>query len=143
MDVGTRNGWELSQVVTAEEIIERLDGAFGLEPVEANYSGEVAKRFRYTDGAGEIGVIASVTQPFCGDCTRARLTADGRLVTCLFSDVGVDLKAPLRDGASDAELLDRIRGVWRAREDRYSELRSAQTGLSGDSRRIEMFQVGG
>ena len=144
MDVGTRNGWDLSQVVTAEEIVGQLDGTFGLEPVEANYSGEVAKRFRYSDGEGEIGVIASVTRPFCGDCTRARITADGRLVTCLFSDVGVDLKAPLRDGSSDEEIFERIRGVWRGRQDRYSELRSAETGLSSASRnKIEMFQVGG
>ncbi len=142
MDVGTANGWDLSQVVPAREIVERIDAAFPLEPAEANYAGEVASRYRYRDGAGEIGVIASVTQPFCGDCTRARLSADGQLVTCLFAARGTDLKGPLRAGASDDELRDRIAGVWARRRDRYSEQRASQTPGSSE-RRLEMFQLGG
>ncbi len=144
MDVGTRNGWELDEVVTAEEILERIDAKLPLEPLEPNYPGEVARRWRYRDGGGEIGVIASVSRPFCGDCTRARLSADGHLLTCLFASQGLDLKGPLRAGASDAELLDIVRGVWRAREDRYSEVRSEQTTVpEGRRGRVEMYQIGG
>jgi cyclic pyranopterin phosphate synthase len=141
MDVGTRNGWDLSQVVPAEEILARLDRAFGIEPITRGYRGEVASRFRYLDGGGEVGVIASVTRPFCGDCTRARITSDGKFVTCLFSDHGIDLKGPLRAGASDNELRATIQGVWVARDDRYSELRSAETAASRG--RLEMYHVGG
>ncbi len=141
MDVGTRNGWDLSQVVSAESILERLDNAFGVEPIAPNYDGEVATRFRYRDGAGEVGVIASVTRPFCGDCTRARITSDGKLVTCLFSNEGVDLKGPLRAGASDEELRATLRGVWSRRADRYSEMRTEETAAG--RAKIEMFQVGG
>jgi cyclic pyranopterin phosphate synthase len=143
MDVGTRNGWNLEQVVTAREIVERIGAELPLEPLEPAYRGEVARRWRYRDGAGEIGVIASVSQPFCGDCTRARLSADGRLVTCLFATGGVDLKGPLRAGASDAELRERIAGTWAARSDRYSELRSAETAGRDARAKLEMYQLGG
>jgi cyclic pyranopterin phosphate synthase len=140
MDVGTTNGWRLSDVVPAGEIIARIHAEMPLEPAEPNYRGEVATRWRYRDGGGEIGVIASVTRPFCGDCTRARLSAEGRLYTCLFATRGRDLRALLRGGASDAEIADAIAAVWRARDDRYSEIRSAETvGL----RRIEMSYIGG
>lgn len=145
MDVGTLNAWDHSQVVTAQEIVERIDAALPLEAQDANYAGEVARRWRYRDGGGEIGVIASVSQPFCGDCTRARLTIEGRLVTCLFAAGGVDLRGPLRDGASDDELRERIADVWHARRDRYSEER-AGLGPADASRprpKIEMYQVGG
>jgi len=144
MDVGTLNGWDLSQVVPAREIVARIDAALPLVPAEPNYRGEVARRYLYRDGGGEIGVIASVSQPFCGDCTRARLTTEGRLVTCLFAADGVDLRGPLRAGASDAALRDLIAGSWRARRDRYSEERTAHTALPVAARRkLEMFQLGG
>jgi cyclic pyranopterin phosphate synthase len=140
MDVGHSNGWRLDDVVPATEIVAALDRAFGVEPVEASYRGEVARRYRYRDGAGEVGVIASVTQPFCGDCTRARLSAEGRLFTCLFAFRGHDLRALVRSGAGDEELAEAIRGVWGARKDRYSERRSeATTGLP----RVEMSYIGG
>ncbi len=140
MDVGHTNGWRLDDVVPAAEIVETLAAEFPLEPVAESYRGEVANRYRYADGAGEIGVIASVTQPFCGDCTRARLSADGRLYTCLFAVRGHDLRALLRGGASDSELDEAIADVWRARGDRYSELRSAATP---DPARVEMSYIGG
>ncbi len=146
MDVGTLNGWELSQVVPADEILERVSQLCPLTPVPPSYPGEVASRFRYTDGSGEIGVIASVTKPFCGACTRARLTIEGKLVTCLFSETGTDLRGPLRAGESDALLAARIAGVWRARRDRYSEERAGLTDSTGHTPprpRIEMYQVGG
>src|SRR6267378_5120048 len=127
MDVGHTNGWRLDDVVPAKEIVARLDEAFGVEPAEALYRGEVAQRWRYKDGKGEVGVIASVTQPFCGDCTRARLSAEGKLFTCLFAVRGHDLRALVRSGASDQELEMALRGVWKARKDRYSELRSEAT----------------
>ncbi len=140
MDVGTSNGWRLDDVVSAREIVATIGREFPLEPIGKNYPGEVVERFRYTGGGGEIGVIASVTQPFCGDCTRARLSADGSLYTCLFATKGHDLRGPLRAGATDAELADAITAVWAEREDRYSELRSADTtGL----KKIEMSFIGG
>jgi cyclic pyranopterin phosphate synthase len=140
MDVGHTNGWRLDDVVPAAEIVRRLGEQFPLEPVEPGYRGEVARRYRYLDGGGEVGVIASVTQPFCGDCTRARLSADGKLYTCLFAVRGHDLRALLRGGASDEELAAAIAGVWRVRDDRYSELRSAETaGLE----KVEMSYIGG
>jgi cyclic pyranopterin phosphate synthase len=146
MDVGTLNGWDLSQVVTAAEIIERIGAEFPIEPVDRNYRGEVANRYRYRDGSGEIGIIASVSEPFCGDCTRARLTIEGKLVTCLFAAGGTDLRTPLRAGASDDELRKLIEGVWTKRTDRYSEERAKLTA-SGDSStrkaKIEMYQIGG
>ena len=140
MDVGTANGWRLDDVVSAEEILSIIDAELPLEAVSANYRGEVAGRYRYRDGSGELGVIASVTRPFCGDCTRARLSADGHLYTCLFAARGTDLKTPLRDGESDTELEDRIRAVWAVRADRYSELRSAATSHLP---KVEMFALGG
>jgi cyclic pyranopterin phosphate synthase len=140
MDVGTANGWRLDDVVSAEEIVGLIDAELPLEPVSANYRGEVAGRYRYRDGSGEVGVIASVTRPFCGDCTRARLSAEGHLYTCLFAVRGTDLKTPLRDGESDTELEDRIRAVWGMRADRYSELRSAATDRLP---KVEMFALGG
>ncbi len=144
MDVGTRNGWDLAQVVTAREILERIDAELPIEPAEPNYEGEVARRWRYRDGSGEIGVIASVTQPFCGACTRARISAEGRLVTCLFASGGVDLKTPLRAGASDEEIVERILGTWTRRVDRYSEERASETEFPARVRsKIEMYQIGG
>ena len=142
MDVGTRNGWALDHVLPARDIVALLDDAFGIEPAEARYEGEVAQRWRYTDGSGEVGVIASVTQPFCGSCTRARLTTDGQLVTCLFASGGTDLRGPLRSGASDDELRALVERVWTRRGDRYSEERSAHTRRASPER-IEMYQVGG
>jgi len=146
MDVGTLNHWDLAQVVTASEIIAQISAEFPLEPIDANYPGEVAERWRYADGSGEIGVIASVSQPFCRGCTRARLTIEGKLVTCLFAADGVDLREPLRAGASDGELRDRIVGVWDRRADRYSEERAALTDAAGHVEpraKIEMYQVAG
>ena len=140
MDVGTANGWRMDDVVPAAEIIDLVDRVFPLEALPPNYPGEVATRFRYRDGAGEVGVIASVSAPFCGACTRARLSAEGEMFTCLFAARGTDLRAPLRSGADDAQLEDRIRAAWLARDDRYSDLRSAgTTGLP----RVEMFAIGG
>ncbi len=140
MDVGHTNGWRLDDVVPAAEIVAMIDAELPLEPVEPSYRSEVANRFRYRDGSGEIGVIASVTQPFCADCTRARLSADGRLYTCLFAIKGHDLRALLRGGASDEELLEAIGSIWRVRTDRYSEIRSAETvGLP----KVEMSYIGG
>jgi cyclic pyranopterin phosphate synthase len=140
MDVGHTNGWRLDEVVPAAEIVRTIDAEFPLEPVEPNYRGEVAKRWRYKDGSGEIGVIASVTQPFCGGCTRARLSADGKLYTCLFAVRGHDLRALLRGGTSDKELLEAIGRIWSRRTDRYSEIRSAETvGLP----KVEMSYIGG
>jgi cyclic pyranopterin phosphate synthase len=140
MDVGTANGWRLDDVVPGAEIIALVDAVFPLEALQPNYAGEVANRFRYRDGAGEIGVIASVTAPFCGACTRARLSAEGELFTCLFAAHGTDLRASLRSGADDASLEARIRAAWSARDDRYSDLRSASTG---NLPRVEMFAIGG
>jgi cyclic pyranopterin phosphate synthase len=141
MDVGTTNGWRLDDVVPGREIVERISEAFPLEPVDPDYRGEVAQRYRYVDGAGEIGVITSVTQPFCGDCTRARLSADGRLYTCLFASRGTDLKSLLRGGASDADLDEVIAGIWSVRADRYSETRTQQTVAL--TRKVEMSYIGG
>jgi cyclic pyranopterin phosphate synthase len=142
MDVGTLNEWREEQVVPAAEIVRRIDAEFPLEPVEASYRGEVARRYRYKDGAGEIGIIPSVTAPFCGDCTRMRLTSDGRVLTCLFASTGASLRDLLRAGASDEELEKRLRDIWTMRADRYSELR-AENRRGGGSRKLEMFQVGG
>jgi len=140
MDVGTRNEWQLERVLPVREMLERIDAELPLEPLEPTYPGEVARRYRYRDGGGEIGLIGSVTRPFCGDCTRGRLSADGRLVTCLFAAKGQDVKAALRGGASDAELAALIGGVWSARADRYSEERSLRTEPAP---RIEMYEIGG
>lgn len=140
MDVGTTNGWRLDDVVTAGEILQTLSAAFPLEPVEPHYRGEVTNRYRYRDGVGEVGIVASVSQPFCGDCTRARITAEGKVFTCLFAQGGHDLRALLRGGASDAQIYEAIASIWRARTDRYSEIRSAETvGLE----KAEMSYIGG
>ena len=139
MDVGATNGWRLDDVVPAAEIVSTIGAEFPLEPLEAAYRGEVAERYRYLDGAGEIGVIASVTQPFCGDCTRARISADGKLYTCLFAVRGHDLRALLRSGSGD-ELNETIRAVWTRRADRYSEIRTADTSAL---RKVEMSYIGG
>jgi cyclic pyranopterin phosphate synthase len=146
MDVGTLNHWNLAQVVSAKEIVDRIGAEFPLESLEPNYPGEVASRWAYADGSGEIGVIASVSQPFCGDCHRARLTIEGKLVTCLFAAGGADLRTPIRDGASDDELRARIAEVWTRRADRYSEERAANTNPDGRTpqrAKIEMYQIGG
>ncbi len=140
MDVGTRNGWKLEHVVSAKEIVEKIDAEMPLEPTERNYFGEVAARYRYRDGGGEIGVIASVTQPFCGSCTRLRLSPDGKLYTCLFAQQGFDLREPLRSGASDEELASLIANMWSLREDRYSEIRTEDTARN---KKIEMYYIGG
>jgi len=140
MDVGSSNGWRLNDVVSAREIVATIDRELPLEPVGKNYPGEVAERWRYRDGSGEIGVIASVTQAFCADCTRARLSADGSLYTCLFATQGHDLRKLVRSDASDAEIADTVAAIWTSRDDRYSELRSAETvGL----KKIEMSFIGG
>ncbi|MCZ6892184.1 MAG: GTP 3',8-cyclase MoaA [Chloroflexi bacterium] len=141
MDVGSLNDWKMDSVVPSAEVIERIDAVFPLEPVEPSYPGEVAERYRYQDGSGEIGVISSVTVPFCGDCTRARLSPEGTLVTCLFASTGFDLRGPLRTGATDRELEQMVERVWRARSDRYSEERAALTGPQ--PKKIEMYQIGG
>jgi cyclic pyranopterin phosphate synthase len=140
MDVGHTNGWRLDDVVPAAEIVARIDARWPLEPVDPDYRGEVAQRYRYRDGAGEIGVISSVTQPFCGDCTRARLSADGRLFTCLFATTGNDLRDLLRSGADDDALAEALRVIWTGRSDRYSELRSLDTV---DLPKVEMSFIGG
>ena len=145
MDVGNLNGWQSDQVVPASEILERIDAELPVEAAEPNYPGEVAKRWRYRDGSGEIGIIASVSSPFCGDCTRARLSTDGKLFTCLFGSAGKDLLGPMRDGANDGELAEIIGGTWSRRTDRYSELRASllRSQGPGGRRKVEMFKIGG
>jgi GTP 3',8-cyclase len=140
MDVGASNGWRLDDVLPSREVVARVDAAHPLEPVDPNYSGEVAERWRYRDGSGEIGVISSVTQPFCSECSRARLSTEGRLYTCLFASSGHDLRGLLRGGYDDAQLAGAVSHLWARRADRYSEVRSAETaGL----RKIEMSYIGG
>ena len=143
MDVGNINGWDQGHVVPAKDIAEAINAQFPLEPVEANYRGEVARRYRYLDGEGEIGIIASVSQPFCGDCTRARLSTDGKLFTCLFAGEGRDLRGPLRAGADDDEMLALIGALWGARADRYSEERFNLVSSGSLRRKVEMYQMGG
>jgi len=140
MDVGSSNGWRLDDVVPADEIVERIGAVWPLEPLPLARLDDTSRRYSYRDGAGEIGVIASVTQPFCGGCSRARLSAEGKLYTCLFASKGHDLREPLRTGASDEELAASIRGVWRVRSDRYSELRTAGTAALP---KVEMSYIGG
>jgi len=140
MDVGHTNGWRLDDVVPAAEIVERIGAAWPLDPVTPARPDETARRWRYRDGAGEIGVIASVTEPFCGGCSRARVSAEGRLYTCLFALKGHDLREPLRSGASDAELAGKLREIWHGRSDRYSELRTAETASLP---KVEMSHIGG
>ena len=140
MDVGSTNGWRLDDVVPAAEIVTRIDEAFGIEALDPQYRGEVARRWRYRDGAGEIGVISSVSAPFCGTCTRARLSAEGQLYTCLFATRGVDLRRLLRAGASEEYIAGVIAALWTRRDDRYSEIRSSATVAAP---RIEMSYIGG
>lgn len=140
MDVGSTNGWSGADVVSADEIVERIDRELPLEPVTRALPSDVAQRFRYRDGSGEVGVIASVTRPFCGDCSRLRLSADGQLYTCLFATTGTDLRGPLRAGANDAELFSLVQQVWQKRTDRYSEQR---TQLVMPKRKLEMSYLGG
>jgi cyclic pyranopterin phosphate synthase len=140
MDVGSTNGWRMDDVIPSAEVLRRVGEAFPLAPAEANYPGEVAERWRYIDGAGEIGVVSSVTQAFCRDCNRMRLSTEGSLYTCLFAQQGHDLKALLRAGGSDDELRDRIAAVWRLRDDRYSEIRTTQTARLP---KVEMSYIGG
>jgi len=140
MDVGTTNGWRMDDVVPASEIVERISAEMPLEAIPSNYPGEVANRYRYVDGSGEVGVIGSVTRPFCGDCTRLRLSAEGSLYTCLFATAGHDLRALLRDGSADEDIVERVRSIWEARTDRYSEIRSEDTE---GWERVEMSYIGG
>jgi GTP 3',8-cyclase len=140
MDVGHTNGWRLTDVVPADEIVDAIGARWALEPVDPEQRGEVARRYRYRDGAGEIGVISSVTQPFCGDCTRVRLSADGQLFTCLFATSGHDVRALVRAGVDEHELVDALRAIWTGRDDRYSELRTLETV---DLPKVEMSYIGG
>ena len=142
MDVGTKNGWRMDEVVPAQEIVDRISAIWPLEPLPPHTPGEVARRYRYRDGQGEIGVIASVTQPFCGACTRVRLSPEGQLFTCLFAPSGLDLRGPLRSGATDRNLADLIARRWRTRDDRYSEERASRT-TDEPLDRVEMFRIGG
>jgi GTP 3',8-cyclase len=140
MDVGASNGWKMDEVIPSAEVVRRIDAEFPLEPADPNYNGEVAERWRFKDGGGEVGVISSVTQAFCRDCNRLRLSTDGKLYTCLFATQGHDIKSLLRGGASDAEVTDFITKMWRARGDRYSELRTAATIKL---KKVEMSYIGG
>ena len=143
MDVGNRNGWKWDQVVPAAEIIQRIDAEMPLEPVDSNYPGEVANRYRYRDGQGEIGVISSVSQPFCANCTRSRLSTDGKLYTCLFANTGISLRDEMRAGASDDDLKNLIARIWTRRTDRYSEERTELASLQNAPAKVEMYQIGG
>lgn len=143
MDVGNRNGWRLEHVVPSRELVERINERFPMRPAKKKYHGEVADRYRFDDGSAEVGFISSVTAPFCGDCTRARLSADGKVYTCLFAIEGTDLRAAMRSGATDNDLLERIAAIWRARTDRYSELRASMTDYGHPRPKVEMYQIGG
>lgn len=143
MDVGNSNRWRLDEVVPSAEVLEVIGRDWPLESVEPNYVGEVASRYRFTDGGGEIGLISSISQPFCGDCSRARLTTDGRVITCLFGHDGLNLRTSLRTGADDDELSAMIENLWQQRSDRYSEERSVHSPPTQPRRKIEMYQVGG
>jgi GTP 3',8-cyclase len=140
MDVGSTNGWRMDDVVSSAEVIKRISDAWALEPIDPNYPGEVAERWRYADGAGEIGVISSVTQAFCASCNRMRLSTEGSLYTCLFGQSGHDLKSLVRAGASDEDLRNEVAAVWQGRTDRYSEIRTSQTSTL---KKIEMSYIGG
>jgi cyclic pyranopterin phosphate synthase len=140
MDVGNSNGWRLDDVVTASQILEKINSKYPIEPIGPNYVGEVAKRWRYKDSGNEFGVVASVTQPFCGDCSRIRLSANGSLYTCLFAVKNHDVKALMRDGSTDEEIAQAIYQIWKEREDRYSQIRSENTN---DLPKVEMSFIGG
>ncbi|WP_312440475.1 GTP 3',8-cyclase MoaA [Janthinobacterium sp.] len=148
MDVGASNGWDLREVIPSAEVARRIGAHMPVQPIDPNYTGETAARWRYLDGGGEIGLISSVTQAFCSDCSRARLSTEGKLYTCLFASSGHDLRALLRDGRSDAEISSAVAQLWRGRGDRYSELRSSQTVLGGAAlepgkKKVEMSYIGG
>ncbi|MEM9688038.1 MAG: GTP 3',8-cyclase MoaA [Pseudomonadota bacterium] len=143
MDVGNRNGWNLEQVVPSKDLLKQIQARWPLQALEQNYPGEVARRYRYVDGQGEIGFITSVTEPFCGACSRARLAADGMLYTCLFATHGTDLREPLRNGADDEELADILKRIWLQRADRYSELRRPDVAAAHPLSKVEMYRMGG
>ena len=143
MDVGNRNGWQMNQVVPSHVLLESIQKRWALQPIDQNYTGEVARRYEYVDGSGEIGFISSVTEPFCGDCSRARLSADGMLYTCLFANQGTDLRESLRNGADDDELRDILSRIWLQRADRYSELRRPEVAEHHVLRKVEMYRMGG
>lgn len=144
MDVGSSNGWNMEQVLPSKEVIAKVNEVFPLEPIHANYAGEVAKRWRYTDDSGEIGVISSVTQAFCQECSRARISTDGQMYLCLFASEGYDFKTLLRSGKSDLEITNAIMGTWSKRDDHYSEIRGSQiTNTSSSNRKVEMSYIGG
>jgi cyclic pyranopterin phosphate synthase len=143
MDVGNRNEWRQDLVVPSKELAARIAERWPLEPIEREYRGEVAERYRFADGSGQVGFISSVTQPFCGDCSRARLSSDGVIYTCLFATHGTSLREPLRKGASDEQILDVIRNTWLGRTDRYSEQRAILRKEHADERKVEMFYIGG
>jgi len=143
MDVGNRNSWSQDVVVPSKELAARIAERWPLEPLERDYRGEVAQRYRFVDGKGEVGFISSVTQPFCGDCSRARLSSDGMVYTCLFATHGTSLREALRSGVTDDQLLDMVRNIWLKRSDRYSEMRATLRKEHGDERKVEMFYIGG
>jgi cyclic pyranopterin phosphate synthase len=143
MDVGNRNGWRLDQVVPSRQLLAEVQRRWPLRRVDQSYPGEVARRYQYVDGQGEIGFISSVTEPFCGDCSRARLSADGMLYTCLFANRGTDLRESLREGADDGELSDILSQIWLQRADRYSELRRPEMAEAHVLRKVEMYRIGG
>jgi len=143
MDVGSSNGWDMSQVLSSQEVANRIHAVFPIEPIEANYHGEVAQRWRYLDGSGEIGFISSVTQTFCHECTRARISTDGQLYLCLFANEGFDFKTLLRSGRSDLEIANAIMSTWSGRNDHYSEIRGSNTVGSNSARKVEMSYIGG
>ncbi len=142
MDVGTLNGWTLDEVVSSRELVEKISARWPLQPLDRNYLGEVAQRYAFLDGQGEIGFVSSVSEPFCGACHRARLSADGTIYTCLFASEGINLRGPLRGGASDGDLVGLLQNIWRQRTDRYSELRQKNTDATRETR-IEMYRIGG
>lgn len=143
MDVGSSNGWNMAEVLPSKEVIARIHEVFPLEPIDANYAGEVAQRWRYCDGSGEIGVISSVTQTFCHECTRARISTDGQLYLCLFANDGFDFKTLLRTEKSDLEIANAIMTTWTGRDDHYSEMRGSHTAESSSTRKVEMSYIGG
>ena len=143
MDVGNRKGWRMSQVVPSRELVSMVQERWPLRPMDRNYPGEVARRYKYEDGEGEIGFISSVTEPFCGSCSRARLSSDGMLYTCLFATQGTDLREPIRNGADDDELDDILSRIWLQRADRYSELRRPDVAEHHALSKVEMYRIGG